>query len=81
MTVSKDGTKAQETNKDGIKPQIAPKNNLGSNTGLGKLLEKEKFNKDRIAELVANNKISKHYIIRNKVKSKMKSSTKYQLSS
>lgn len=72
MTLSKEGTKAQETNKDGIKPQIASKPNLGSNAGLGKLLEKEKFSKDRIAELVANNKISKNFIIRNKRKSRMK---------
>ena len=81
MTLSKEGTKAQETNKDPMKPQVGSKTNLGSNTGLGKLLEKEKFSKDRIAELVANNKISKSYIIRNKLRSKMKLWIKFQLSS
>jgi hypothetical protein len=40
--------------------------------GIGKLIEKEKFNKDRIAELVANNKISNHKIIRNRLRKKMK---------
>ena len=73
MTLSKEGTKAQETNKDPMKPQVGSKTNLGSNTGLGKLLEKATFSKDRIAELVANNTISKSYIIRNKLRSKMKS--------
>lgn len=72
MTLSKQTSKTQEQNKDLLKPQITSKVNLGSNVGIGKLIEKEKFNKDRIAELVANNKISNHKIIRNRLRKKMK---------
>lgn len=68
----KEGIKVTEQSKDSSKAQINSKVNLGGNVGLGKLIEKEKFNKDKIAELVANNKISKHKIIRNKPRRKMK---------